>query len=588
MAKTKVSEFDAVASNNTDINSVNVAEGCPPSGINNAIREMASLLKKQEVGTDAMTSPDIDGGTIDGATIGANSASTGAFTNLTVSGAFTSQGIDDNADATAITIDSSENVSMSGTLAVSGATTITTADNTAQLELVSTDADSGIGPHQVFYRNSASPADGDLLCELDFRGRNNNSQDVNYATVNVKANDVSDGTEDGEYILQVMTAGSVDTTMHIKPAEIVFNEDSIDRDFRVESNGNANMLFVDGGNDRVGIGTNAPIDLFSVKGVSGASTDINFSGGDDTNDIRLFFGGDSSPFNGAIVYEPDTNEMSFKTSGIEKMRIDSSGKVGIGTTSSNEPLRVQSDSGTDFDPSSSGFNIALNLKNQTSGANNCISLAMTTETNGEVYLSAVENSDNDAADFVISTRDGGARAERLRLTSDGKLGLGTSSPDRLLVISDGASGSGVDITDAGTTGQIRIGKTFSGTTGAMVFKSNNSTVGTINITNSSTSYNETSDYRLKENVTYDFDATSRLKQLKPARFNFKIDTNITVDGFLAHEVSSIVPEAITGEKDAIDADGNIDPQSIDKSKLVPLLVKTIQELEARITALEGA
>ena len=95
MAKTKVSQFDAVASNNTDINSVNVAEGCPPSGINNAIREMASLLKKQEVGTDAMTSPDIDGGTIDGATIGANSASTGAFTTINASGNVT---IADGAD----------------------------------------------------------------------------------------------------------------------------------------------------------------------------------------------------------------------------------------------------------------------------------------------------------------------------------------------------------------------------------------------------------------------------------------------------------------------------------------------------------
>lgn len=127
---------------------------------------------------------------------------------------------------------------------INDGTTITTADNTAQLELVSTDADSGIGPHQVFYRNSASPADDDLLCELDFRGRNDNSQDVNYATVNVKANDVSDGTEDGEYILQVMTAGSVDTTMHIKPAEIVFNEDSIDRDFRVESDNDANAFLL--------------------------------------------------------------------------------------------------------------------------------------------------------------------------------------------------------------------------------------------------------------------------------------------------------------------------------------------------------
>ena len=85
MAKTKVSEFDAVASNNTDINSVNVAEGCPPSGINNAIREMASLLKKQEVGTDAMTSPDIDGGTIDGATIGGSSGVTIGVSDGTVS-----------------------------------------------------------------------------------------------------------------------------------------------------------------------------------------------------------------------------------------------------------------------------------------------------------------------------------------------------------------------------------------------------------------------------------------------------------------------------------------------------------------------
>jgi len=85
MAKTKISQFDATASNNTDINSVNVAEGCPPSGINNAIREMASLLKKQEVGTDAMTSPDIDGGTIDGATIGGSSGVTIGVSDGTVS-----------------------------------------------------------------------------------------------------------------------------------------------------------------------------------------------------------------------------------------------------------------------------------------------------------------------------------------------------------------------------------------------------------------------------------------------------------------------------------------------------------------------
>ena len=121
----------------------------------------------------------------------------------------------------------------------------------------------------------------------------------------------------------------------------------------------------------------------------------------------------------------------------------------------------------------------------------------------------------------------------------------------------------------------------------IVFHKDSSSGGKIEGGASSTAYLTSSDYRLKENVDYTFDATTRLKQLKPCRFNFKIDADKTVDGFLAHEVSSVVPEAISGEKDAVDADGNPDHQGIDQSKLVPLLVKTIQELEARITALES-
>ena len=138
------------------------------------------------------------------------------------------------------------------------------------------------------------------------------------------------------------------------------------------------------------------------------------------------------------------------------------------------------------------------------------------------------------------------------------------------------------------------------------FVNGNGTVGTISTNSSSTSYNTSSDYRLKENVDYTFDATARLKQLKPARFNWIADdTNTLIDGFIAHEVSSIVPEAVTGQKDAMKMEeyivsgsideGNavigerevVDSQSIDQSKLVPLLVKTVQELEARIATLEG-
>ena len=159
--------------------------------------------------------------------------------------------------------------------------------------------------------------------------------------------------------------------------------------------------------------------------------------------------------------------------------------------------------------------------------------------------------------------------------------------------------------------------------------SDNTEVGSIKSTGSATAFNTSSDYRLKENVDYEWDATTRLKQLKPARFNWIADnTNTLEDGFLAHEVSSIVPEAITGTKDAATtltkavigeqgnviaenieesawtagkADGTYDAnttwhaskvnpiyQQIDLGKLVPLLVKTVQELEARIKALEDA
>jgi hypothetical protein len=112
--------------------------------------------------------------------------------------------------------------------------------------------------------------------------------------------------------------------------------------------------------------------------------------------------------------------------------------------------------------------------------------------------------------------------------------------------------------------------------------------GTIKTTSTATQFNTSSDYRLKENVSYDWDATSRLKQLKPCRFNWISDeTNTLVDGFLAHEVSSSVPQAVSGQKDAVDKDGKIKPQGIDQSKIVPLLVKTIQELEARIATLEA-
>jgi hypothetical protein len=167
----------------------------------------------------------------------------------------------------------------------------------------------------------------------------------------------------------------------------------------------------------------------------------------------------------------------------------------------------------------------------------------------------------------------------------------------------------------GNAGDFYSSRATSSTSIHARFYNTNGQIGRIETSGTATAFVTSSDYRLKENVTYDWDATSRLKQLKPSRFNFIADADTTVDGFLAHEVEAVVPEAVSGVKDGLqvwneadelpkdkdgnptvsvgdnklDADGNTMPeyQGIDQSKLVPLLVKTIQELEARITALEA-
>jgi len=167
-------------------------------------------------------------------------------------------------------------------------------------------------------------------------------------------------------------------------------------------------------------------------------------------------------------------------------------------------------------------------------------------------------------------------SERMRIDSNGKVQIGTTSAiqSSLLTL---VSGSGV-----------RVLATESGGTGAndaILFRNPNGDVGRIVTSGSSTSYNTSSDYRLKENLVVISDGITRLKTLKPYRFNFKADVTTTVDGFLAHEVTA-VPEAITGTKDEVDADNNPIYQGIDQSKLVPLLTAALQEAVAKIEILE--
>ena len=196
---------------------------------------------------------------------------------------------------------------------------------------------------------------------------------------------------------------------------------------------------------------------------------------------------------------------------------------------------------------------------------------------------------NTAGYLAFGTRpNGGNMTESMRIDSVGRVLIGqtasTNNGGKLEVTATGTNAADFAVTDS----SYALVCSNNGSAGGLIyFNYNTNNVGTITTDGSNTTYATSSDYRLKENVEYDWDATTRLKQLKPARFNFLANPDNTVDGFMAHEAQEVVPESVTGFKDEVDDEGKPVMQGIDQAKLVPLLVKTILELEARITALEG-
>ena len=166
---------------------------------------------------------------------------------------------------------------------------------------------------------------------------------------------------------------------------------------------------------------------------------------------------------------------------------------------------------------------------------------------------------------------------------------GTLTTDRLMV-DHGSSTSSIMTSTTQTAHQIKFRAGFSGTQysawSQLSFEDSAGNVkGSITNNSFSTQFNTSSDYRLKEDIQAVPNATARTLALKPCNFQW-VGSTYRVDGFLAHELAEQVPDAVTGDKDAVDSEGNPVYQGIDQSKIVPLLVKTIQELEARIAALE--
>jgi hypothetical protein len=341
----------------------------------------------------------------------------------------------------------------------------------------------------------------------------------------------------------------------------VFNEASADVDFRVESDNDANALFVQGSDGFVGIGTASPTDKLHI-GTNSGGTQLKIQSAASSNNCILHTNGTTDSWrtgmnlaltDGSYEFYDDVNNVS-------RMVIDSSGNV----------------------------NITSNWL-QLFGNNTLFS------SSGAGGLIIQSPSGADTTIFRTSST-----TERFRIASNARLTINGSATAN-------AHGNFV-----GEVGAAFRALSFENTVGG-------GECGTVTTTASTTSYNTTSDYRLKENVVPMTGSIDRVKALKPSRFNFIVDADKTVDGFLAHEAQEVVPECVTGTKDAmrdeeyevtpavLDDDGNVvteavmgtrsvpEMQGIDQSKLVPLLTAALQEaitkiedLTTRLETLENA
>jgi hypothetical protein len=380
--------------------------------------------------------------------------------------------------------------------------------------------------------------------------------------------------------------------------------DALSMELGFAYNGSNRITVTNGGN--VGIGTVTPTRQLDVSKAGTAYIRAS----DTANSVNMEMLAASS---GGWLGTQTNHSLNFQTNNTERMRIDSSGKVGIGTDSPVTNLDVVTTA------AGTKARIRSNTTNApTAGLELCRG---TTSTFGADNYTDFLIENVNGGNLAFKSGINGTTSERMRIDSSGNLLVNTTS---VSVVSNGGfavkpqtgNGTRLDISNAGES--MLIGRT--GSDGQVIlFYRGGSGVGNIAITGSSTSYNTSSDYRLKENVVDLTGASARVNQLDVKRFNFIADdTNTLVDGFLAHEVATVVPEAITGTKDAmkdeeyevtpaiLDDDGNVtteavmgtrsvpDYQGIDQSKLVPLLTAALQEalteiasLKTRVEALEA-
>ncbi|WP_291810295.1 tail fiber domain-containing protein, partial [Limnobacter sp.] len=447
-----------------------------------------------------------------------------------------------------------------------------------------------------------------------------------------------------------VVAYSDGTTLVSKSGDTMTGALNINADLTVDTN----TLHVDSANNKVGFGTTTPATSIHTK--STTANQITLEADSTTIGPNIVF--KNTDGNLAKISSAETNTLRFETgpSDTERMRITSDGNVGIGNTAPARHLSVNSGSSSGYiqlvntnsgTGASNGFEIKLDsagslvdlinrengdmrfLTNNTermridSSGNVGIGTSSPSQalevhgTNSRIYLTDAneEISMNEFGDGQLSL-DANGYTGAIAIDGTGmhvyhnsstrSLILGTNETCRFEIDGSGRIGLGPQgsIQTNGMFGIYNINYSrypiYSASSNtyapfmALFQNASHTTIGSIRMSGTTgVSYNTSSDYRLKENVTELTDGITRIKELQPKRFNFIDDPDRTVDGFVAHEVTA-VPEAISGEKDEVDDEGNPKYQGIDQSKLVPLLTAALQEaiakiedLETRVAALEA-